>query len=192
MGFPILYFVEKQMENPRDLTTVAIYTICDDLLISIGHRKHWQSEMSDAEFMTTALVAARYFGGNQQTPCAILKTLGYLPNILGHAWFNRHLHQIPQRFQVVFEYLAESTFVSHCSKYQAVLWIKVAACGVFYPKLLPNKLYTLERSFQALSHAAGVPNSEKKNTDLWKINALMTVIAQTLVSNIFPYNYDLC
>ena len=180
------------MENPRDLTTVAIYTICDDLLIPIGHRKHWQSEMSDAESMTTALVAARYFGGNQQTPCAILKTLGYLPNILGHSWFNRHLHQIPQRFQVVFEYLAESTFVSHRNKYKAALWIKVAACGVFYPKLLPNNLYTLECSFSSTFARRWCAKLKKKNTDLWKINALMTVIAQTLVSNIFPYNYDLC
>ena len=48
-----------------DLTIVALYTICDDLLISIGHRNHPQAKMSEAEVMTTALVAARYFGGNQ-------------------------------------------------------------------------------------------------------------------------------
>lgn len=66
-----------------DLTIVALYTICDDLLISIGHQEHPQAKMSDAEVMTTALVAARYFGGNQQTACAVLKTLGYIPNMLG-------------------------------------------------------------------------------------------------------------
>ena len=49
-----------------DLTIVAVYTISDDLLISIGHQEHPQAKMSDAEVMTAALVAARYFGGNQK------------------------------------------------------------------------------------------------------------------------------
>ena len=41
-----------------DLTIVAVYTISDDLLISIGHQEHPQAKMSDAEVMTAALVAA--------------------------------------------------------------------------------------------------------------------------------------
>ena len=90
-----------------DLTIVALWTICDDLLIAIGHQEHPQAKMSDAEVMTAALVAARYFGGNQQTACAALKTLGYIPNMLEHSRFNRHLHRIPELFQVLFEYLAE-------------------------------------------------------------------------------------
>ena len=89
------------------LTIVALYTISDDLLISIGHQEHPQAKMSDAEVMTAALVAARYFGGNQQTACAVLKTLGYIRNMLGHSRFNRRLHRIPQLFEVLFEYFAE-------------------------------------------------------------------------------------
>ena len=53
-----------------DLTIVAVYTICDDLLISLGHQKHPLTKMSDAEVMTTALIAARYFAGNHQQPPA--------------------------------------------------------------------------------------------------------------------------
>ena len=90
-----------------DLTIVALYTICDDLLISIGHKAHPQAKMSDAEVMTAALIAARYFGGHQQTACAVLKTLGYIPNMLGHSRFNRRLHRIPKLFEVLFQYLAE-------------------------------------------------------------------------------------
>ena len=78
-----------------DLTIVAVYTIPDDLLISIGHKEHPQTKMSDAEVMTAAPIAARYFGGNQQTACTTLKTLGYIPNMLGHSRFNRRLHRIP-------------------------------------------------------------------------------------------------
>lgn len=89
-----------------DLTIVVLYTISDDLLISIGHKEHPQAEMSDAKVITAALVAARYFGGNQQTAGAILKTLGYILNILGHSRFNRRLYRIPQLFEVLFGYLA--------------------------------------------------------------------------------------
>lgn len=94
-----------------DLTIVAVYTICDDLLISIGHQEHRQTKMSDAEVMTAALVAARYSGGNQQTAGAVLKTLGYIPNMLGHSRFNRRLLRIPELFEMLFEYLAEGAKV---------------------------------------------------------------------------------
>jgi hypothetical protein len=90
-----------------DLTIVAVYTICDDLLISLGHQEHPLTEMSNAEVMTTALVAARYFGGNQHTACAVLKTLGYIPNMLGHSRYNRRLHRIIGLFHTLFQSLAE-------------------------------------------------------------------------------------
>ena len=72
-----------------NLTLVAVWTICDDLFISLGHQDDARAKMSDAEVMTTALIAARYFAGNQQTACAALQTLGYIPNMLGHSRFNR-------------------------------------------------------------------------------------------------------
>ena len=49
-----------------DLLIVAFYTLCDDLLIQHGHQNDPRSKMSAAEVMTTALVAAELFGGNQQ------------------------------------------------------------------------------------------------------------------------------
>ena len=90
-----------------DLTIVAVYTICDDLLISLKHQDHRLAKMSDAEVMTTALIAARYFGGNQHTACAVLKILGYIPNMLGHSRYNRRLHHVSEHFQTLFQYLAE-------------------------------------------------------------------------------------
>ena len=89
-----------------DLTIVAVYTMCDDLLISLGHQDHPLAKMSDAEVMTTALVAARYFAGNQQTAAVVLKTLGYIPNMLGHSRLNRRLHQVSEHFQTLFQCLA--------------------------------------------------------------------------------------
>ena len=79
-----------------ELTIVAVYTICDDLLISLGYHTDPQAQMTDAEVMTTAIIAAQYFGGNHQKACCVLKTLGYIPNMLGHSQYNRRLHRIPQ------------------------------------------------------------------------------------------------
>ena len=91
-----------------DLTIVALYTICDYLLISLGHPNDPRAKMSDAEVMTAALVvSARYFAGNPQTACCVLKTLGYIPNMFGHSRFNRRLHRIPRLFQTLFQELAE-------------------------------------------------------------------------------------
>ena len=53
-----------------DLTIVAVYTICDNLLISLGHQEHSLAKMSDAEVMTTALIATRYFKLRQHSHCS--------------------------------------------------------------------------------------------------------------------------
>lgn len=41
--------------------TIAIYTIIDDILKTIGHREDIRPEISNAEIITTALVAAMFF-----------------------------------------------------------------------------------------------------------------------------------
>ena len=84
-----------------ELTIVAVYTICDDLLISLGHQTHPQAQMTDAEVMTTAIIAAQYFGGNHQRACCVLKIHGYIPNMLGHSRYNRPFHRIPHLFQIL-------------------------------------------------------------------------------------------
>ncbi len=40
---------------------ITIYVICDDYLKDEGFRDDWQAEMSTAEVMCIALVAARFF-----------------------------------------------------------------------------------------------------------------------------------
>ena len=111
-----------------DLTIVAVYTICDDLLISLGHSEHPQTQMSDAEVMTTALIAARYFAGNHQNACVALKTLGYIPNMLGHSRYNRRLHRITPLFETLFQYLAETAKAENSTHIYSVDTFPVAVC----------------------------------------------------------------
>ena len=44
---------------------IAIYAIVEDLLKAIGHQEDCRIQMSDAEVITAALVAARFFQENQ-------------------------------------------------------------------------------------------------------------------------------
>lgn len=46
-----------------DIAIPAIYCITDDFLQANGHREDVQVTISDAEFLTTALVSAYFFGG---------------------------------------------------------------------------------------------------------------------------------
>ena len=111
-----------------DLTIVAVYTICDDLLISFGHQDDRRAKMSDAEVMTTAIIAARCFGGNQQTACVVLKTLGYIPNMLGHSRFDRRLHQVSEHFQTLFHVLAAGFKAGNSGNIYSIDTFPVGAC----------------------------------------------------------------
>jgi hypothetical protein len=57
--------ITQSESKPMDDTILAIYCLCDESLKVLGHREDPQRTMSGAEVMTTALVAARFFGGKQ-------------------------------------------------------------------------------------------------------------------------------
>lgn len=48
---------------------ITVYAITDDLLKAIGHHEDCRREMSDAEIITTALMAAMFFNGNHSLAC---------------------------------------------------------------------------------------------------------------------------
>jgi hypothetical protein len=59
--------------------TIAIYAIIDDLLKAIGHREDCRRKMTDAEIITTAVVAALFFSGNQVLARAYMPDHGLIP-----------------------------------------------------------------------------------------------------------------
>ena len=111
-----------------ELTIVTVSVIIDDLLISLGHRTHPQAQMSDAEVMITAIVAAAYFGGNHQRACSVLKLLGYIPNMLGHSRYNRRLHRISDLFQALFENFAQVSKTNNPNNIYSIDTYPVPAC----------------------------------------------------------------
>jgi hypothetical protein len=71
---------------------VAIYCLCDDILNAMNHRSDVQQQMSDAEVMTTAIVAAMHFCGNFEKARKHLSATHYIPKLLSKSRLNRRLH----------------------------------------------------------------------------------------------------
>jgi len=64
--------------------------------------------MSDAEVMTTAIIAMLYFRGNFCLAGQYLYEHGYIPNMLSRSRFNRRLHRIAELFLTLFLRLGET------------------------------------------------------------------------------------
>ncbi|MCB9136624.1 MAG: IS982 family transposase [Anaerolineales bacterium] len=90
-----------------DATIVAVYAICDDVLKGLHHHEDPQVEMTDAEIMTTGIVAALFFGGHYKNACEMLSEQGYMPSMLSKSRFSRRLHWIKSVFLQLFAIFGE-------------------------------------------------------------------------------------
>ncbi len=90
-----------------DTEIITVYCIIDDMLKTQKHRQDPQCQMSDAEVMTTAIVAMQYFSGNYTQARTFLQEQGYIPRMLGASRFSRRLHRIKHLFLTLFALLGE-------------------------------------------------------------------------------------
>jgi hypothetical protein len=86
---------------------IATYCLCDDLCKALHAPGDSQQQMTDAEVMTTALVAAFYFRGNLESARIMLKTYGYIPFMLSKSRFCRRLHALKDTVLEMFRLLAQ-------------------------------------------------------------------------------------
>ena len=85
-----------------DTQIVAVFCLVDDILKARGHQEDEQCQMGDAEVMTTAVIAAQYFGGNYSYACRLLASQGYVTRMLSKSRFSRQLHRIKPLFLTLF------------------------------------------------------------------------------------------
>ena len=74
-----------------DEKLLALYGLCADVLNAIGHTEDPQQQMSDAEVITTGLVAMLFFRGNFEAARALLSTPRSMPHMLSRSRLNRRL-----------------------------------------------------------------------------------------------------
>ena len=74
--------------------TTALYCIVDDLLKAVGHHDDRRRAMTDAEVLTTALLAAHCFGGSVEHARRFLRETGLMPRMLPRSRLCRRLHAV--------------------------------------------------------------------------------------------------
>ena len=111
-----------------DDSVLAIYCLCDDLLKALKHREDSQRLMSDAEVMTTAIVAALYFGGNFERARLLLDGPRYIPGMLSKSQFNRRLHAVRELLLMVFRVLGATFKQLNAASLYIIDSFPVAAC----------------------------------------------------------------
>jgi hypothetical protein len=88
------------MLTPNKIT--AIYCLTDEILKGIDHQEDKRRSISDSEIAITAIVAARYFGGNQYHAIHFMKSHKYIPKMISVSRFNRRLHAIGELLYKLF------------------------------------------------------------------------------------------
>ena len=72
-----------------DDNILALYCLCTDFLTALQPAEDRHQKMTDAEVMTTALVAMVFFGGNFEQARARRGARQYIPTMLSRGRFNR-------------------------------------------------------------------------------------------------------
>ena len=87
---------------------ITLYCVCTDFLKEYGYHDDPQAHMSTAEVMTTVLVTATFFVGNQEHSRIFLQVHGYIPKMLSKSRLNRRLHRLPDTlWEALWHLLAE-------------------------------------------------------------------------------------
>lgn len=122
-----------------DTQIVTIYCLCDDFLKAIHHVEDGQRQVSDAEVMTTAIVAALKFGGNIERARELLWQRTYIPRMLSCSRLNRRLHQVKPLFLSLFAALAEVWKARNSRSLYALDTFPIAACDQY--RILRSRRY---------------------------------------------------
>jgi len=84
---------------------VTAYVVIDETMAALGHRDHVLAQASDAEVLTVAVVAAKYFQNHLERALQVLARLHYLSGALSTSRFNRRLHRLADWFRLILETL---------------------------------------------------------------------------------------
>jgi DDE family transposase len=91
----------------NDDLIVTAYVVIDETMAALGHRSHRLAQVSDAEVLTVAVVAAKYFANNHERALGVLHGMRYLTKPLSTSRFNRRLHALGTWLGLILETLGE-------------------------------------------------------------------------------------
>jgi hypothetical protein len=77
-----------------DDTILAVDGLSAEILPALGHAEDPHQQLSDAEVITTGVVAMRFFRGNVEAARALLSTPGDRPHLLSRSRVHRRLQRL--------------------------------------------------------------------------------------------------
>ena len=86
---------------------VPVYVMMDETMRALGHRSHALAQISDAEVLTVAVVAAKYFQNHQERALQVMQLGRYLSGALSTSRFNRRLHALGGWLRLILATLGE-------------------------------------------------------------------------------------
>jgi len=85
---------------------ITTFVVIADVLRTLGHQDDCRARVSDAEVLTIAVVAAKYFQNHHAQAVIILGRLRYFSGRLSVSRFNRRLHRLAPWLEAVLPLLA--------------------------------------------------------------------------------------
>lgn len=85
---------------------VPTYVILAEILEAVGHQEDSRSQVSSAEIIIVAVVAAKYFQNHHERAVCLMVQLGYIPKI-SVSRFNRRLHALGELLSWICQILGE-------------------------------------------------------------------------------------
>lgn len=107
---------------------IAIYCFMDDLLQATHHRTKDGCRSSDAEILTTALVAALFFKGNQSVALDYMVAHNMAPRLPQKSGFTKRLHALSDLLLQLFQQVGHLIKHLNCSQRYLLDSFPVAVC----------------------------------------------------------------
>lgn len=86
---------------------IAVYVVVDETMRALGHQRHCLAQVSDAEVITLALVAAAFYRNNHAQAIFLLRKDNYITKPLSLSRFSRRLHALGDWLELLSEILGE-------------------------------------------------------------------------------------
>lgn len=168
-----------------DTAIITTYCLADDWLRARRHQESSQQAVSDAEVMTTAIVAARFFGGNFENALDLLAGPTYFGHRLSRSRFNRRLHRLATLLESFFEWLgrvhkacsSEQVYLVDSCPVKVCKNIRINRCRI-YPSAATNDVFR------------GYNSSEKQFFYGLKVHAITTAKGVPIEVSLTPGSYN--
>jgi Transposase DDE domain len=164
-----------------DEKILAIYCLCADALQALGHAEEPKQQMSDAEVVTTAVVAMLFCRGNFEAARALLCARWYMPHMLSRSRLNRRLHRLNDLLITLFERLGQTWKRLNKESIYILDSFPIAVCDNY--RIPRAKLYQHE------SYRGYIASKQRYFYGL-KIHLLVTTDGQPIECYLMPGSYS--